>query len=293
MVDFRLKILIGLFVISACYEQDISLDGLDREEVLVIYGVLSPNRSPTFRLFKTFKASSSSSNYSELLIEGAKGILFEDGDAIDEIVPQSAGNYGLKHLSMVHPGRSYVVKISAPGLDSIISEAVLIPNKAPNFSLALDTTDCIQLINGFRGCKLSLTLLDSLGSDLLLDFQGKPSLGARSFPKLIGYNGGSSLCQETGYDNLRIVPGSCIAISELAYYLPIEMESSRELRRFDEYLITLGSVSQSYVKYITNYIQQLDYAFTLLFEPEVTYTNIKGGLGFIGAVNDTTISLTW
>ena len=50
-------------------------------------------------------------------------------------------------------------------------------------------------------------------------------------------------------------------------------------------------MNESYFLALKNKLEQEQYDLSLLFEPSITYSNMTNGLGFIGAVHDTTIVL--
>lgn len=290
----RYALLLIMIMHAACYEQNIEFEGPNAETRLSVYAVLKPNSSPTFEIHFAIKASSASMASNEYEVQTGGGVLYENDQFLDSIVyDPSKACFLLKNRSLIKYGARYFFDFYGPDDLRVKSEEISVPKALPAIQVTLDTLDCIALTNDFIGCKLKIQFSDTTDHHLLWQYLPFPALERIGFPEVSSENGGSIACTQKSFGDQMIIARGCTGLGSIAYYVPYRLDGKQPYLKdhYDQYRISIGTISDSYYHYINNLADQFNYDLAISIDPVITYSNMIEGLGVLAAVNDTIITI--
>ncbi len=283
----RTILFLSTLLLCSCYEQFIEVGDLDLDGApkLVVEGILHAGHTPTMHL--SALRSIEGNDLAPGDIRDAEGFLLQGPDTVDRFIYKDKGVYVLENDSIIKAGQSYSVHFSAEGFSEVHSDDVLVPDRPPSVVTSFDINSCILGVNDFQSCLLQISFSEPT-HDVMLEFSPSPTLERRARPSISEKL--APVCQEVNQGYTKFNPLECLKLGNIDYFLPHKLDTAKYGdQSYTHYELRVGNISSSYFNAMEDLKEKESYQNSLLFEPSLTYTNIRGGTGFLGAVNDTTL----
>ncbi|RMG19535.1 MAG: DUF4249 domain-containing protein [Bacteroidetes bacterium] len=253
---------------------------------LVVYGLLTPDEAVRIRL--THTVAPLGSHPKDLSVAGAEVKLYENAHPLETLEYAQNGIYRSPSGFRPQTGQLYSLTIRAAGFPELSTDAIEIPSQIPIDSYNLVDSALIALNEGLSAAQLNISFTDPAAVNYyelvvetclnMTDCEVGGNQWLLDIPE--------TEQQRCGFAWDRNLYFKDICINDTPFTLKLGLETSTFTRsgpmKFKQVLIELRHINRSYYEYLKTHLQPEDFelAFT---EPQLLYSNVKGGYGMLGA----------
>jgi len=294
--------IIGLFFLISC-EEPVDLDFKDQNQQVVLISEVAPNRP--YEVYVT-KTRSSISIADQEHVVNADIRIYEDGDMIDQLIlARQESNEDGKPLIPFYRGRlakpvfsgNYKIEVEVPGFGILTAEDMIppVPAKTTSFTKT-SLTEILGRPGSWYDLELSLKLKDispEMFYHVILYEEYKTNYPSDNPSDSIYIIDSKIVNGEIDYLN-HFEKGFLIKGSDLINHgNQLDFLAEFFYDRFgislgfvsQEVVVELRTVSQDYFDYHSSLTRQLSQSDSIVAQPVVLFSNVKGGLGNFSAYN--------
>ena len=288
-----------LVLSQSCQETELGVNLPYEGDRLVLYADLSPDKTVTLRINKTYPPTGKFTVKSGM--PGANVQLFENGIFKERLAYSDSGNYVAKSKPKV--GFTYSFKATLMGFPDVETTPVTIPQNMnnPKAVLGRDSTASINIGNTVRKLTVEWTDSESISNDYLVVVEGRYQgkyLGISTFNmgKDVEIEGGCSFGRTLQRYVFRDL---CFPLQKFSTNFGVETRGFLQDRTLppgasrktvDEYRVSIANISDSYFRFLQDELQPTD-IFLAFQLPKSRFSNVKNGYGIIIASNETVFNL--
>ncbi len=282
----------SLLTIASC-EKEIMVKTPPYEPTLVVNGTVNVSESPMVYVSKSVGLADYNHN-KKLWVDNAKVLLYKEGAIVDSLIFQAVSGAYMGHTT-IEPGSSYKVSVTAPGFTDLSATG-----QAPSL---------VQLksVSHIKGARLSAD--GQLQDEIRISFDDPSSPGDYYILGMDMYDPTADTAVSLGcvnttdasvesiYDE-QIDNTTCLNGGEIFFRDELFNGSTRQMRFFvnSSYLQRLGGggvftvslrhISEAYFRYRKSFLYAAENAGNPFSEPTRVYTNVNGGYGIFGIINE-------
>lgn len=282
-------VFVCLAIILSCCTQNIDIPYPDYVEKIVLTGVIQPDSIIKIRLEKTLPYPADDSLPA---ITNARVVCYENGKLLGPLKPDNRGGYAIAYF----PKEKNAYKIEATYNGQIVTAEDTIPTHS-NIAITMGQNNANNSNNNpdlFLKTERKSISYNWISAIISSKWNGKPDVNSAvivsSAPIFDTFNAYKQPNGGTSYDKFaRIKPE---ILEKISIQFSVNSQVSVVKEKGDMFFFTVSSVSLNYDKYLKSSLlafqnRVVDSEGTInnpFATPLPVYSNIKGGIGFFGAM---------